>query len=59
MAKAKTPCPNCNQQPDVVWRSGGRFHQRTECQCGRKTRWANCGHGAVADSTDEEIQPIR
>jgi hypothetical protein len=50
---APTPCPDCGRIAVVVWRDGGIFHQRTECLCGRKTRWVVCGHDASADTTDD------
>lgn len=48
-------CPRCNAIPELVWRPDGAFQQRTECQCGRKTRWVMCGHDAHADALDDEI----
>lgn len=52
------PCPACGGQPMRVWRPGGAFQMRTECACGRLTRWVMCGHDAVADSHDDP-QPAR
>jgi hypothetical protein len=51
---ARTPCPSCDGIAIVVWRPGGAFQQRTECACGRKTRWVMCGHDAEPDTTDDE-----
>lgn len=51
--QADTPCPACSGVAVVVWRDGGAFQQRTECTCGRKTRWVMCGHDAQADTTDD------
>lgn len=45
-------CPDCGAVPAVMWRPGGAFQQRTECECGRKTRWVQCGHGAAAAPSD-------
>ena len=50
--------PSCGSQAAVVWRPGGAFQQRTECICGRKTRWVACGHGATANTTDAEIVEV-
>ena len=52
-----TACPKCGATPAVVWMPGGAFYQRTECQCGRKTRWVACGHDATADASDDEVTP--
>lgn len=54
-------CPDCGSDPQIEWRSGGVFHQRAVCICGRKTRWANCGHDASAARfwNDDVIQPDR
>lgn len=49
-------CPKCGAIPIVVWMPGGAFYQRTECQCGRKTRWVACGHDAAADASDDEVE---
>ena len=48
-------CPSCGAVPAIMWRPGGAFQQRTECICGRKTRWVMCGHDATAATTDDEI----
>ena len=47
-------CPACAATPRRVWRPGGAFQQRTECDCGRRTRWVMCGHDAIAEATDAE-----
>ena len=52
-----TACPKCGATPAVVWMPGGAFYQRTECQCGRKTRWVACGHDATADASDDVPTP--
>ena len=51
---AENCCPSCGVVPAIVWRPGGAFQQRTECICGRKTRWVMCGHDARANATDDE-----
>lgn len=53
---AKNDCPSCGAQAAIMWRPDGSFQQRTECICGRKTRWVVCGHDAHADTTDAEIE---
>lgn len=55
---AKDDCPACGSQAAIVWRPGGAFQQRTECICGRKTRWVACGHDATANTTDAEILEV-
>ncbi len=52
---AENNCPSCGSRAAVMWRPDGAFQQRTECICGRKTRWVVCGHDATADTTDDEI----
>lgn len=52
---AQSSCPSCGALPAIMWRPGGAFQQRTECVCGRRTRWVMCGHDAEADATDDEV----
>lgn len=52
---ADANCPSCGAVPAIMWRDAGAFQQRTECMCGRKTRWVHCGHDAVASPSDAEI----
>lgn len=48
-------CPRCGNIPERVWRPGGACQQRTECGCGRVTRWVHCGHDARAETDDDEV----
>jgi hypothetical protein len=52
---AEDNCPSCGAVPAIMWRPGGSFQQRTECICGRATRWVVCGHDARANATDDEV----
>lgn len=52
---ADESCPSCGAIPAIMWRDGGAFQQRTECICGRKTRWVVCGHDAKASPSDADI----
>ena len=51
-------CPDCGSIPAIVWRPGGVFQQRTECICGRVTRWVMCGHDARASASDATANPV-
>lgn len=55
---AEENCPSCGAIPAIVWRPGGAFQQRTECMCGRKTRWVVCGHDATASPNDAEVPDV-
>lgn len=48
-------CPDCGAVPAIMWRDEGAFQQRTECICGRVTRWVHCGHDAKASASDAAI----
>lgn len=48
-------CPDCGSVPAIMWREGGAFQQRTECICGRVTRWVHCGHDGRASASDAAV----
>lgn len=54
-AMADEECPSCGATPAIMWHPSGAFQQRTECMCGRKTRWVICGHDATASPSDQEV----